>query len=387
MKNNNHNNMCTVQTLVCVKQVKQEIAEEWNETMPLPGDIIEGFYNGESDEFFVPTKAKSELSSQLAKISSQHIEVIWVKIRRGDTTLKLRTRVAVERLSMLQRKYSIKAATDDRHVAVIGDLTSDQCTELQEMSRSLVNVENRGYNKRGVKYDWKMKVRKYLPDQRCTVVSSILFMPMQGEYCTEATTARCMAWFSAAVSSGAPLVFVNIQTEQTVTSEKINLTGKEVSWSKQQQHHATTVQIVQGIRLWFMPGVAEVSFDLVPQTGEVRFGLDIKRTEEGLICIYSVAKETPADRAGLRSLHEEAYASGYLLVMSRLEGKSLMPSHADISGLIHCCDHTEIKNTLVSAIDQMDRIQIHVMAWSNQARPTTPNTTAVGATMLRPRPS
>ncbi|KAL6129168.1 hypothetical protein ACLB2K_072521 [Fragaria x ananassa] len=384
--------MCAaVQTLVCVKQVKQDVAEEWDETMPLPGDIIEGFYNCESDihadEFFVPTKAKSELSSQLAKINSQHIEVIWVKVRRGDATLKLRACVVVERPSMLQRKYSIRAATDDRHVAVIGDLTSDECTELQEMSRSLVNVENRGYHKKGVKYDWKMKVSKYLPDHRCTVVSSILFMPMQGEHCTEATTARCMAWFSAAISSGAPLVFVNIQTEQIVTSEKTNLTGKEMSWSKQQQNHATTVQIVQGIRLWFMPGVAEVSLDLVPQTGEVRFGLDIKRTEEGLLCIYSVAKGSPADRAGLSKLHEEAYANGYLLVMSRLEGKSLMPSHADISGLIHCCDHTEIKDTIVSAIDQMERIQLHVMAWSNQVRPTsTPNTTTVGSTMLRPRP-
>lgn len=53
-----------------------------------------------------------------------------------------------------------------------------------------------------------------------------------------------------------------------------------MSWYRQQQNQATTLQIAQCIRLWFMPGVAEVSLDLVPQTGEVRFGLDIKRTEE-----------------------------------------------------------------------------------------------------------
>lgn len=53
-----------------------------------------------------------------------------------------------------------------------------------------------------------------------------------------------------------------------------------MSWYRQQQNQATTLQIVQCIRLWFMPGVAEVSLELVPQTGEVRFGLDIKRTEE-----------------------------------------------------------------------------------------------------------
>lgn len=121
-------------TLVCVKQVKQEASEEWDESMPLPGDIIEGVYYSESrdnigDELFVPTKAKAELTSLLAKFSN--VEVICVKVRRGDSTLKLRTGIVAERLSMLHKKYTIKAATDDRHVAVLGDLTSDQCTELQ----------------------------------------------------------------------------------------------------------------------------------------------------------------------------------------------------------------------------------------------------------------
>lgn len=60
--------------------------------------------------------------------------------------------------------------------------------------------------------------------------------------------------------------------------EKINSTGRETSWCKQQNN--TNVQVVQGIRLWFLPGVAEVSRELVPQQGEVRFGMDIKRTEE-----------------------------------------------------------------------------------------------------------
>ncbi|PKI31584.1 hypothetical protein CRG98_048025, partial [Punica granatum] len=60
-----------------------------------------------------------------------------------------------------------------------------------------------------------------------------------------------MAWFSAAVSSGAPLVFVNIQTEQ----------------------------------LW----------------------------TPGFICIYSVALGSAAERAGLGHLHEEANAKGHLL--------------------------------------------------------------------------
>lgn len=78
----------------------------------------------------------------------------------------------------------------------------------------MVNSGSRGYNQMGLQYDWKMKVGTYLPDSRSTVVSSILFMPLTREYRVEATIVRTMAWFSAAVSSGIPLVFVNIQTEQ-----------------------------------------------------------------------------------------------------------------------------------------------------------------------------
>jgi hypothetical protein len=86
--------------------------------------------------------------------------------------------------------------------------------DVAEMSRRVVNVECWGFNKKGVKYNWKMKVGSYMPDQKASTVSSILFMAVQHEHCIEATTVRCMAWFSATVSSGAPLVFVNIQTEQ-----------------------------------------------------------------------------------------------------------------------------------------------------------------------------
>ncbi|KAF3446091.1 hypothetical protein FNV43_RR11270 [Rhamnella rubrinervis] len=356
-------------TLVCVKGVKQEWLEEWDESMPLPGDIIMGIAETDTEELFVPAKAKAELSSQLGKIVSQHVEFIWVKVRRGANTIKLRVRIVQYKYTMLQRKYTIKAATDDRHVAILGDMTIEQCAQLQEMSRRVVNVERRGFNRRGVKYEWKIKMDTYLPDQGCSVVSSILFMPFPDEHCVEATTTRCMAWFSASVSSGVPLVFVNIQTEQIATSEKQNLKGsRETSWGRQ-QNDTTTIQIVQGIRLWFLPGVAEVLVELMPTPGEVRYGMDIKRTEEGFICINSVTKGSAADRAGLGRLHEEAYGSGHLLVISRLEGKSLMPSNACSAGFIHCCDHSEIRDLLSLAIDQTDRVLIHVMTWSKQTRP------------------
>ncbi|KAF5175521.1 hypothetical protein FRX31_034895 [Thalictrum thalictroides] len=364
--------MGSVQTLVCVKQVKQEVPEEWDETMPLPGDIIEGIAEEEGDEFFIPTKLRySDLSLQLGKLN-KHAEFIWIKIRRGEDSLKLRACIVPDRGIKLQRRYTIRAASDNRHVAVLGDCTLDQCTELQEKSRTIVNVNEKGFSKKRVKYDWKKKVGTYLPDQRSTVISSILFMPLAGEHTVGSTTSRSMAWFSGATSSGAPLVFVNIQTEQVVTSERNNCFGREMSWGRQQSLN-TTIQIVQGIRIWFLPGVAEVPIVLTPELGENRFGMDIKRTEEGFICVYTVAKGSAADRAGLRRLQEQAAETGHLVMISRLDGKSLMPSMVSSNGLIHCCDSVAVKTTLAEAIERMDCMNLHIMAWPNhKAPPHTP---------------
>ncbi|KAK7410166.1 hypothetical protein VNO78_00733 [Psophocarpus tetragonolobus] len=246
------------QTLVCVKQVKQEVADEWDESMPLPGDIIEGFSeNCADDDSFSPVKASSELSSQLGKINPP-VELLWVHVRRGDSLGKLQARIVQQKGSILQSKYTIQAAADHRHVAHLGDLTIEQCNELQE----------------------------------------------------------------------------------------------------------------------------EISVVLIPRPGEARFGMEIKRTEEGFVCIYSVMRGTSADRAGMRELYEESSANGFLLVISRLQGKSTMPTSACSAGLVHCCDQSEIKNILTSAIDQYETIQLHVMAWPNQTNPSP--TPAVGFAALLP---
>ncbi|CAJ2643786.1 unnamed protein product [Trifolium pratense] len=351
------------QTLVCVKQVKQEVTNEWDETMPLPGDIIEGFSIhdvDDVDESFLPVKTSSEFSSQLGKINPS-VDSIWIKVRRGDSLLKLKTCVVQQKGYVLRRKYTVQATTDHRHIVDLADLTLKQCIELQVMTRRVVHMQDKGFHKDAIKYDWKMKVGTYLPHQSSSVVSSILFMPLISENCINTTTARCMAWFSAAISSGVPLVFVNIQTELIPpTIENTNL-------SSNQQIHCTA-QIIHGIRLWFLPGLEEIPIELIPQRNEARFGMEIKRTEEGFVCIYSVMKDTSADRGGLRELHEEATANGFLLVISRLDDKNTIPTSVCSDGLIHCCDHAEIKNLLISAIGQYETIQLHVMAWPNQTR-------------------
>lgn len=81
-------------------------------------------------------------------------------------------------------------------------------------------------------------------------------------------------------------------------------------------------------------------------------------------------------------LFEQANKSEQLLVISRLEGKSLLPSTVSPEGLIYCCDHSDIKETLNLAMERSDSIRLHIMSWPNQ---TTQNTTrSFGAAVLMP---
>lgn len=133
--------------LVCVKNVKQEDVEEWDEGMPLPGDIIEGIAASDSctledieDRLFVPTKGKAELRLQLRRMSKKNDEgLVWLKVRRGNQMLHLCVRVVHEKRFRLHRKFSFRAASNDKHVAVLDNLDFDQCTELQGTLISLLN--------------------------------------------------------------------------------------------------------------------------------------------------------------------------------------------------------------------------------------------------------
>lgn len=70
--------------------------------------------------------------------------------------------------------------------------------------------------------------------------------------------------------------------DQFLTQEETHFSKRETATYKQKINNATQ-QIMHGIRLWFLPGLAEISILLIPRPGEVRFGMEIKRTEE--VCI------------------------------------------------------------------------------------------------------
>lgn len=124
-----------LQTFVCVKQVKDSALEEWNETMLLPGDVIVGISEKENDHrYFFGTSFKSELQSHLGKLQHRinNDGKIWVTIKRaGNRVVKLPAFMVSYRSSRFLRRYTIRTASNDRQFAVLGDLTLDQCSELQ----------------------------------------------------------------------------------------------------------------------------------------------------------------------------------------------------------------------------------------------------------------
>ena len=101
--------------------------------------------------------------------------------------------------------------------------------------------------------------------------------------------------------------------------------------------------------------------------------------------IYSVMRGSPADRAGVREMYEELSANEFLLVISRLQCKSIMPMNVCSASLVHCCDQSEMKDILTSAIDQYEMIQVHVMAWPNQTRPSPIPDVGGLAALLHPK--
>lgn len=103
---------------------------------------------------------------------------------------------------------------------------------------------------------------------------------------------------------------------------------------------------------------------------------------QGFIYVHSVTKETAAERAGLGDLLEQANKTGHLVVISRLEGKSLVPSTVCCNGLIQCCDNAEVKETLASAVEEMDSIRVHIMSWPNKMIQQAPQ--ALDISTLRP---
>ncbi|KAK1280637.1 hypothetical protein QJS04_geneDACA004949 [Acorus gramineus] len=74
------------------------------------------------------------------------------------------------------------------------------------------------------------------------------------------------------------------------------------------------------------------------------------------------------DRAGLTELCDEASGTGHLVVISRLGGWGIMPSTVSASGVIQCCDQSDVRETLCLGIERAEEVCLHIMAWPTAHR-------------------
>ncbi|KAJ7539566.1 hypothetical protein O6H91_08G019400 [Diphasiastrum complanatum] len=352
----------------------------WSEEKLLPGDIIEQVRNA---KHHLDIRSKEILQRELRKMNLG--ERVIVEVRRSTLATEQVHRVelqacVVAEVSVMRRKnFALGDIKDKSHVAILVDTTEKECSYLQDQTERRLE-EQREARMSNVQlkdclltYSWKKKMQAFLPRPNSAMVFSLLLMPFQSNDVDE-TSARAMAWLSAAQESGVPIIFVNIQVEpillQASTSSyfgsglKENLstvanTGKYMI----QDWKGTDMQIVRAIRLWYVPAAAELAIHLRPVPGEIRVGVGISCTEEGFCYVSSVEHGTSADRAGLKTIFEAACAARKLLVISRIAGEKLTPWMVTPAGAIRCFDTVSISDKLSVHRQACEAIQFYLMVW------------------------
>eukprot|EP00249_Psilotum_nudum_P021051 c27952_g1_i2 orf=475-1554(+) len=230
-------------------------------------------------------------------------------------------------------------------------------------------------------YSWEEKMQQVLPIQRSNMVFSFLVVPFSPDRAVPSyndlddTVVRAMSWLSASQTSGVPINFLNIQTEPILTK----VPGQQASSCTVSQedlssiintgiygfedYHGIDIGVVRAVRLWYVPTVGEITIVLNPEEGETRLGVGISRTDEGFCYVSSVENGTVADKAGLKTLYQEARSAGIKLVISRVGEEKITPSMVSSSGSIRCFDTLSISHKLVLHRQAGQPVKIQLMVW------------------------
>uniref|UniRef100_A0A7I4FJN2 Uncharacterized protein n=1 Tax=Physcomitrium patens TaxID=3218 RepID=A0A7I4FJN2_PHYPA len=381
--------------VVAVKLSGSTQAESWSEGKLLGGDVVLQVSSESGVMLVAPfSGGKSGLLRELKKLYNASGGV-RVKVKRGPSIIEVRAKVAVDESSLLKKTYVLACSTDTGYVATLVDAMEQDCLVLQDKSRKIMEASRmlKDFSKKDelllklssmklkdsyVSYPWEQKMLTFLPVSGSAMVFSLLLMPptlspkARDVAGVEQTSARAVAWLSAAQASGVPITFVNIQTEPIF----MQFADYQVPGYRQdpavigntgcyriQDREAMDVDVVRAVRLWYSPAAAELAIDLKPEENESRLGVGISCTEEGFCHVSSVDPGTVADRAGLQTVYQAACAAGKLLVISRLGGDKITPWLVASSGSIRCYDTISLSNKLSLHRQTGQSIRLHVMVW------------------------
>jgi hypothetical protein len=250
--------------------------------------------------------------------------------------------------------------------------------EYSKKDELLLRMNSMKLKESYVAYPWEQKMQTYLPVSGSATVFSLLVMPVAlspkgRDYAgLEDTSARAVAWLSAAQASGVPISFVNIQTEPLFLQfveyrhpgyrqDPVNIANS--GCYRLQNREAMDVDVVRAVRLWYMPAGTEYAIELRPEENEARLGVGISCTEEGFCYVSSVDPGTVADRAGLLTVYQGACAAGKLLVVSRLGREKITPWLVSSGGSIRCFDTVSMSDKLALHRQTGESVKLHVMLW------------------------
>lgn len=357
------------------------------------GDIVEELRIGNMIVKSPFKNGKSGVQKILHSSYRQKETSIRVRVRRGsDDIAELQACIVPGDQFVGRRQYVLRAIEDPNYAVGFIDRTESECLDLQasRTSRIVSALERSPLQDGYVSYPWERRLVEMLSIPSSSSFYSILFLPKASDKAIaryndlEDTLARAHAWINASQASGAPIVFMNIQTESLLTKISGDTASSTVNAGSLsdlsniantslygfEDYHGVDIGVVRAVRLWFSPLVGEIPIEIRIKETDTRLGFAISRTEEGFIYISSVIEaedDAPSARSGLSDLYKQASQSSRLLVVSRISNHKVLPWMVSSTGAIRCFDTVSLSQKLSLHRHARVPILLRVFLWDRSA--------------------
>ncbi|KAL0437242.1 UNVERIFIED_CONTAM: hypothetical protein Sradi_0432100 [Sesamum radiatum] len=368
-------------------------ADEWAGDLLQTGDIVEEIRIGNMILKSPFKNGKSAVQKILNTSFKQKETSIQVRVRRGsDEFAELQACIVPGDQFLGRRQYVLRAINDPNYAVGFVDRTESECLNLQASRaiRMVSALERTPLQDGYVSYPWERRLHETLSVPNSSSFYSILFLPKASDRAgsryndLEDTLARAHAWINASQESGAPVVFMNIQTESLLTKISGDTASSTVNASSLsdlsnlantslygfEDYHGVDIGVVRAVRMWFSPLAGEIPVEIKIKDTDTKLGFAISRTEEGFIYISSVIQgndDVPSARSGLSNLHDKATRAHRLLVVSRISNQKVLPWMVSPMGAIRCFDTVSLSQKLSLHRHARVPIIMHLFLWDGRA--------------------
>ncbi|KAL3647610.1 hypothetical protein CASFOL_008578 [Castilleja foliolosa] len=278
-------------------------ADEWTGDMLQTGDIVEELKIGSMIVTAPFKNGKSGVQRILHNSFKQKETSIRVRVRRGsDEYAELQACIVPGDQLVGKKQYVLRAIDDPNYAVGFFDRTESECFNLQasRTSRMVSALERTPLQDGYVSYPWDRRIHEMLSVPNSSSFYSILFLPKSSDKVgtryndLEDTLARAHTWINSSQASGAPVVFMNIQTESLLTKISGDTASSTVSAGSLsdfsnlantslygfEDYHGVDIGVVRAVRLWFSPLAGEIPIEIKIKKNDTKLGFAISRTVE-----------------------------------------------------------------------------------------------------------